>query len=606
MRTNLYLTFCSALITLSAAAAPMSVQLRTNVAAPLTVGTVVGLLPVIADGARGTQVFRYSVSEDGGPFHVIRDFSQAPEFAWRPALYEHAARVRVTARINETKDTAETELPFQIVSRVNAGRAAVTPTAHPLVALVSTPACTAGSRVRVAMQREGDPAVTYTGEEACHGNRSSNLYVAGMRADSVYQLRPEVLQGSGVQPGAWLPFHTGLLDGRFLPVTTATARTGGVASEPLIIRSSDRITATDLDGNIVWYLPTEGFLTRVLPGGHFMVAGDGKNSVNDMKRWQLVREVDLLGNILRETNIGRVAEQLESRGIKSNCKKGSDECVPGFHHEIIHLPNGHTLALAGLERMFPAGTQGAKERVDVLGDLVIDLDQDLQVAWLWNSFDHMDLKRASLGAEKCKEGAGDDGCTPVFLAPEANGWLHSNSLNYVASSGDLLLSIPEQDWVVKLDYKDGKGTGKVLWRLGLDGDFTVKSTDPYPWFSYQHDVKFQPATNTLLLFDDGHRRKTKFPAANNRGQVWKLDEAAHTATPVLNADMGVYSMAVGSAQSLSSGGYSFEAGFLHPPAIASRSIETSADGKVTYAQQSEGSFTYRSFRVANMYSAPDR
>ncbi len=585
----------------------MAVLVQTSVTSPQAIGTVVGLLAHVENGPRGKYVYRYSVSEDGGPFHIIRDFSQDATFSWRPSLHEHEARMRVTARVNETKQTAETDVPFRVVSRVTGAMGVVTPTAHPLVALMSAPACPQGSRFRVAMQREQDPGISYTGEEPCRGNRSSNMYVAGMRADSAYRLRPEVLQGGAAQPGAWLPFHTGLTDGHFSPVSTVTARTGGTASEPFTIRSGTRPTATDLDGNVVWYLQGEAFLTRVAPGGHFMISGDGQNSVNDMKRWQLVREVDLLGNVLRETNIGRVAEQLESRGIHSNCKKGSDECVPGFHHEITMLPNGHILAMAGLERMFPAGTQGAKERVDVLGDLVIDLDQDLQVAWVWNSFDHLDIKRASLGAEKCKEGAGDDGCTPVFLAPEANGWLHSNSLQYVPGSGDLVVSIPEQDWVIKLDYKDGKGSGKVLWKLGLGGDFTAKSDDPYPWFSYQHDVGFQPpGSDMLVLFDDGHRRKTKFPASNNRGQVWKLDEAAHTATLVMNADVGVYSLAVGSAQRLSNGGYSFEAGFLHPPSISSRTIETSADGKITYAQQVDGGLTYRSFRVANMYSTPGK
>ena len=240
---------------------------------------------------------------------------------------------------------------------------------------------------------------------------------------------------------------------------------------------------------------------------------------------------------------------------------------------------------------------------------ILDLDEDLQLGWFWNSFDHMDLKRASLGNEKCKGGPGDDGCTPVFLAAEANGWLHSNALNYDARSGDLLVSIPEQDWVVKLDYKNGKGSGKVLWRLGLDGDFTAKSTDPYPWFSYQHDAGFDPETGLLVLFDDGHRRKDKDPKANNRGQVWKIDEAAKTATPVMNADMGVYAIAVGSAQPLSNGGYSFEAGFINPGAtmfgtVYSRTVETSADGKIVYGQQADGGLTYRSFRVRDMYTAP--
>ena len=68
--------------------------------------------------------------------------------------------------------------------------------------------------------------------------------------------------------------------------------------------------------------------------------------------------------------------------------------------------------------MLPAGTQGSKEPVDVLGDLVIDLDEDFQVTAVWNSFDHMDLKRASIGNAKCRGGSGGGGCPPVFLAAD--------------------------------------------------------------------------------------------------------------------------------------------------------------------------------------------
>jgi hypothetical protein len=178
-------------------------------------------------------------------------------------------------------------------------------------------------------------------------------------------------------------------------------------------------------------------------------------------------------------------------------------------------------------------------------------------------------------------------------------------LNYIPGSGDLLISITEQDWVVKIDYQDGKGTGKVLWRLGLDGDFKAKSDDPYPWFSHQHDAGFDPpGSNRLIVFDDGRRRKEKFPKSNSRGQVWELDEQAMTATLVMNADLGVYSPAAGSAQTLSGGGYSFESGFVNPPAVSSREIEVGADGKIVYAQQLGGANSYRSFRVPDLYTPP--
>jgi hypothetical protein len=555
------------------------------------------------------------VSEGNGPFRMLRDFSQDPTFSWSPELYEHEARVRVTVRNARSKETADAELPFRIVARVKDSNAIVTPTSHPLVALFSSPACAEGGQFRVAFRREGDEVSTRTPAEPCRGATSNNVYVAGMHPDSEYEMRAEWLTGDSVKPGAWIHFHTGFLDGRFPPVETQTPRAAGkTPAESIVIRSMIdpwRSTATDLDGNVVWYLnpPSTTFLTRILPGGRFLALADGANSVNDMKRWQVVREIDLLGNTLRETNISRLAEQLEAHGIKSDCKTGGQECVPGFHHEAIRLPNGHILALAGLERMFPAGTQGSKGPVDVLGDLILDLDENLQLAWYWNAFDHLDLKRASLGGEKCKGGPGDDGCTPVFLAAEANGWLHSNALNYNPQTGNIVVSIPEQDWVVNVDYNNGKGSGKILWKLGKDGDFTAKSDDPYPWFSYQHDVGFDPQTGLLVLFDDGHRRHDKNPKANNRGQAWKIDEAGRTATLVYNADTGVYAIAVGSAQPLADGGYSWESGFINPgpagfTAIFSQTTETGPDGKIVYAQRANGSLTYRSFRVPDLYTAP--
>jgi arylsulfate sulfotransferase len=588
---------------------PLKVTLLSNLPSPQPVGTMITLVPRLANSTHATYVALYSVSVDGGAFHMIRDFSQDMPFTWSPELYEHEARVRLTVRDNDTMQTVAAELPFRMVSRIKGGRPVVTTTSHPLVALFSAPPCPAGSQFRVEFRKAGDSFSSHTSVEPCRDGRSSNVYVAGMRADTDYEMRPETT-GGATESGAWITFHSGLLDGRFPPVSIPTPRAGGAHSTDQLLVSSMATEpyhnqATDLEGNVVWTLSSPGFLTRVLPGGRFLVLAEAANSQNDIKRWQAVRELDLLGNTIRETNASRVAEQLASRGIRSKCMKDGEQCVSGFHHEAIRLPNDHTLVIAGLERMFPDGAQGSKDPVDVMGDLVIDLDPDFQVAWVWNSFDHMDVTRKSLGDEKCKLGPGSDGCASVFLAATANGWLHSNALNYIPGSGDFLISIPEQDWVVKIDYKDGKGTGKVLWRLGLDGDFKAKSDDPYPWFSYQHDVGFDPpGSNRLIVFDDGDRRKKKDPKANNRGQVWELDEQAMTATLVVNADLGVYSPAVGSAQSLSGGGYSFQSGMINLPSVSTRETEVGADGKIVYAQQFDAAVNYRSFRVPDLYTAP--
>jgi hypothetical protein len=138
--------------------------------------------------------------------------------------------------------------------------------------------------------------------------------------------------------------------------------------------------------------------------------------------------------------------------------------------------------------------------------------------------------------------------------------------------------------------------------LGDGGDFTAVTDDPHPWFSYQHDAGFDPVgSNLLSILDDGHARFKNDPKSHTRGQVWKLDEEKKTATLVHNVDLDVYARALGSAHSLKDGGYSFNAGFIGQRSPYARSVETSADGKILYAQQLE-STVYRSFRVDSLYS----
>jgi hypothetical protein len=101
---------------------PLSVTLLPNLPSPQKVGTIVTLVPRLENSTHATYVAQYSVSVDGGAFHMIRDFSQDMIFTWSPELYEHDARVRVTVRDNDTMKTATAELPFRIVSRIKGGR----------------------------------------------------------------------------------------------------------------------------------------------------------------------------------------------------------------------------------------------------------------------------------------------------------------------------------------------------------------------------------------------------------------------------------------------------------------------------------------------------
>ena len=159
--------------------------------------------------------------------------------------------------------------------------------------------------------------------------------------------------------------------------------------------------------------------------------------------------------------------------------------------------------------------------------MVIVLDQNFQVEWTWDPFAWLDTDRLPTQGE----GPGN--------------WLRSNAIAWSPADGNLLLSMRSQDWVIKIDYANGTGDGNVIWRLGQDGDFTINSPDPSPWFSHQHDARYVN-NSTLVVFDNGNTRHDQDPQANSRGQELILDEATMQATLVVNADLANYAPAVGS------------------------------------------------------------
>jgi arylsulfate sulfotransferase len=406
--------------------------------------------------------------------------------------------------------------------------------------------------------------------------------------------------------------------------------------------------ATDLSGRILWYYnppaPSVDLITWPLANGTFLLDAFGQawNPLTEFD--QLLHQVDLAGNLIKETNIGVIGQELLAMGatdaqpcnaIPHPALVGS-ACLGIFHHDIIQtLPNGYSAAFASIEKIFPAGTQGDTSGlpVDIIGDMIIVLDQNWQVVWYFDAFEHdgggtqLDINRPAVLGETC--GPNEDGCAPMFLlgpgiAPLAHDWLHSNSLYYWpapqdgGSQGDIIWSSRHQDWVMRIDYKDGTGTGDILWRMGLDGDFTFNNinNDPWPWFSHQHEVEIALSGNgPMTLFDNGNTRITDLGSGcgpsdcDSRGMALTFDESTMQVTPVMSVDMGVYSRALGSAQILDNNNYFFETGYVPVTAtnVVSQLIEilpTPGTTTGTQVLNIQGPCSYRAWRMPNMYTPP--
>src|ERR1041384_6027259 len=108
------------------------VQLVSALPSPQMVGTMIGLeARPIVDGDPEKQMrflqYRFSVSMDGSPFRLLSDFNGGSAFIWRPDLYEHEARVKVTMRNTSKKESFDNELAFRILPRASAGKPVVSP-----------------------------------------------------------------------------------------------------------------------------------------------------------------------------------------------------------------------------------------------------------------------------------------------------------------------------------------------------------------------------------------------------------------------------------------------------------------------------------------------
>jgi hypothetical protein len=333
------------------------------------------------------------------------------------------------------------------------------------------------------------------------------------------------------------------------------------------------LATTDLAGNVNWYYdPTAinfyGYGVSLVPGGTVLMLGGTPGTGPGY--YDTVREIDLAGDILRQTNLNDVNAQLAALG--------KAPIVVAFDHDAQRLANGDTVLVTSTQKVINVnGTP-----TTYTGNDVIVLDKNFQVVWVWDSFDWMDTSRLGLHGE----GPSD--------------WLHANSIDYSPEDGNLILSMRAQDWVIKIDYSNGTGDGHVIWTLGAGGNFTPISSDASPWFSGQHDVRYIN-DNTIVLFDDGNTRRETNPNADSRGQEWILNEQTMTATLVVNADLGNYSAALGSAQMLPNGNLDFNSGFLgNFPNVVGQSIEVSPNGTINYVQQ-QNSLEYRSYFLSTLY-----
>ncbi|WP_180538590.1 aryl-sulfate sulfotransferase [Nevskia soli] len=626
---------------------------------PQPIGMPVPFYVTATDSNPGPLAFQFNMSYENGTFTTIRNFNigtfsngvwTAQPFSWTQIASHGAYTIQVIAQDFGSGETATANMAFDFKSTLTGNQISVVSTPNSLVALAAIPNCPAGSSGRVFFIQAVTKTTTYTPFQPCGQTGNNNVYLGGMYANTTYTVGFQIQTGSTVTNGkTTASFTTGSLATDFtfptevelkLPTTKADTAESVLLHAFITIHSNSykgpgivMPVATDLAGNPIWYYDGNGDtgvqLSRPVNGGTYLIFQSGLAWSNGSYQLdQLARQVDLSGNVVKETNIGLLQQQLFAMGATDlqSCANiplpaavGS-ACLTSFSHDMIVMPNGGYAVIGSMEKIFPPGTQGDTTglNVDILGDAIIVLDPNMNPLWYFDSFQHdgggtqLDITRPAILGETCAVNQG--GCPILFLAgtpgvtPLAKDWMHSNSLQYRSSDGDIIMSSRDQDWVFKVDYNNGAGTGDLVWRMGVDGDFTFNNTgaNAYPWFSHQHDAGFE-TTGVFDVFDNGNTRITLEGGGYSRGMALTVNETALTVTPVLSQNLGYYSLALGSAQLLSNGNYHFQPGLVGPYdwdySEEFDPISGALSGTGVYNLEGEAE-SYRSFRMSDLYTAP--
>ncbi|HEX8895248.1 MAG TPA: aryl-sulfate sulfotransferase, partial [Terriglobales bacterium] len=367
------------------------------------------------------------------------------------------------------------------------------------------------------------------------------------------------------------------------------------------------VLVTDLSGNTLWAYSDPGSTSlnfiqgvKMLSNGDFLMA-IGPNSSNPLNgpiptaAVNEIREVNLGGDTVREISINDLNAELAT----ASCAE-CDVTLLTFHHDVEPLPNGHWLVLANTARALSSTSTPPLTNAPaqgVLGDVIVDLDQNLKPVWAWNEFNHLDPNRHP------------------YMFPD---WTHTNAIIYSKDDGNILISIRHQNWIIKVSYADGAGDGSILWHLGEGGDFTLKNgIDPTDWEYAQHAPSFSSANTTgifsLTAMDNGDDRI--FPTGVTCGAsgappclystvpVWQIDEGAKTATLTFHQILlpSLYNFFGGNAEVLANGNVEYDLCGLTTGGSGVYEVTQESNPQTVWSMQVTGTNLYRAFRIPSLY-----
>ena len=286
----------------------------------------------------------------------------------------------------------------------------------------------------------------------------------------------------------------------------------------------------DDDANIVWYQKSDTSLSRP-----FDISSS--DSYLSLYNPSLIYEITFTGDTL----------------LKIDTKNEI------LHHELTNDNNNNIIALTYEYKTFDLSNFGGGKEDSIKGDGLVVYDSTGKLVWKWNVFDH------------------EDPLTYKNINSLKNDWTHGNAIG-VTYDNNYILSMRTLNQLWKID----SSSGKILWKLGLNGDIPIKESSI---FYAQHAIH-EIGVDTFLLFDNGTRKERMI----SRALIFSMRDDQFKLLHSIELPKDLFSFKQGSV-------YRFDQdNFLFCSSTNSKIVITDIDGKILWNLSSNFSF-YRAYHL---------
>lgn len=377
---------------------------------------------------------------------------------------------------------------------------------------VLTPAARAPLSCVLELKTSEPARLTVEATAADHGWRrhffrydtTHKVALHGFRAGRSYSVKvtAEGLDGTREAAAETLAFNTASAPVHFAWFKTQVSEPEQMEPGYTLLRPNGGFypypMALDAEGEAVWYsLDTSSGYPISLRNGHLLIGTETNRLV----------EVDFLGETQREWALDGI-----------------------YHHAYSETPHGTILTLLFATETvtdYPGSTSDPDAppvTEEVTYDVVAEISQaDGQLVNSWSMLDLLDPRRVSHSSRYRN------------TITEGRDWSHANSVEYDPTDDSILVSLRNQDAVIKFS----RATGELLWILGPPGNWQptfqpflfAPSGTPFEWQFHQHAASLT-ASGSVMLFDNGNFRAVAFdpPLRHNETYSRAVEYAVDTAT----------------------------------------------------------------------------